>query len=450
MGALVQLSDEGLLGINADGEILECNFQAADILQKPRGQLLRSRLPELLPPEMAEHCRTQQTPISRVISFPGGTYTVRMTPITQGTQYLGAYVLLSPPEPEGPPRAKPASGKGRVAKYRFSDICGGSAQIRQTVELARKMARTESSILITGESGTGKELFAHAIHNSSPRAAAPFVAINCTALPDSLLESELFGYEDGAFTGARKGGKAGLFELASSGSIFLDEIEGMAPGTQLKLLRVIQEREMMRVGGDRVIPIDVRIISASNQDLTAMMEEGRFRSDLFYRVSTLPLDLPPLRRRREDILTLIEEFKSTLRLAFVLTEETKALLLRYSWPGNIRELRNCVEYLGCQNLPVIEPENLPYTIRRAASAHGPDESGSQRLQDALLYALAEEHCGRKQLQHILTKRGLSVSESQLRRELEQMKARGWITSGTGRGGSRLTDVGLQEYKNRSK
>ena len=369
LGALVQLSDEGLLGINADGEILECNFQAADILQKPRGQLLRSRLPELLPPEMAEHCRTQQTPISRVISFPGGTYTVRMTPITLGTQYLGAYVLLSPPEPEGPPRAKPASGKGHVAKYRFSDICGGSAQIRQTVELDRKMARTESSVLITGESGTGKELFAHAIHNSSPRAAAPFVAINCAALPDSLLESELFGYEDGAFTGARKGGKAGLFELASSGSIFLDEIEGMAPGTQLKLLRVIQEREMMRVGGDRVIPIDVRIISASNQDLTAMMEEGRFRSDLFYRVSTLPLDLPPLRRRREDILTLIEEFKSTLRLAFVLTEETKALLLRYSWPGNIRELRNCVEYLGCQNLPDIEPENLPYTIRRAASAH---------------------------------------------------------------------------------
>ena len=368
LGALVQLSDEGLLGINADGEILECNFQAADILQKPRGQLLRSRLPELLPPEMAEHCRTQQTPISRVISFPGGTYTVRMTPITQGTQYLGAYVTFSLPEPDSPPRAKPASGKGRVAKYRFSDICGGSAQIRQTVELDRKMARTESSVLITGESGTGKELFAHAIHNSSPRAAAPFVAINCAALPDSLLESELFGYEDGAFTGARKGGKAGLFELASSGSIFLDEIEGMAPGTQLKLLRVIQEREMMRVGGDRVIPIDVRIISASNQDLTAMMEEGRFRSDLFYRVSTLPLDLPPL-RRREDILTLIEEFKSTLRLAFVLTEETKALLLRYSWPGNIRELRNCVEYLGCQNLPVIEPENLPYTIRRAASAH---------------------------------------------------------------------------------
>ena len=229
LGALVQLSDEGLLGINADGEILECNFQAADILQKPRGQLLRSRLPELLPPEMAEHCRTQQTPISRVISFPGGTYTVRMTPITQGTQYLGAYVTFSLPEPDSPPRAKPASGKGRVAKYRFSDSCGGSAQIRQTVELARKMARTESSILITGESGTGKELFAHAIHNSSPRAAAPFVAIHCAALPDSLLESELFGYEDGAFTGARKGGKAGLFELASSGSIFLDEIEGMAP-----------------------------------------------------------------------------------------------------------------------------------------------------------------------------------------------------------------------------
>ena len=340
--------------------------------------------------------------------------------------------------------------KGLVAKYSFDDIVGESRAIRNTVQIARSYASSQAAVLIHGETGTGKELFAQSIHNASDRRDGPFVAINCAAVSNNLLESELFGYEDGAFTGARKGGKAGLFELASSGSIFLDEIEGMAPGTQLKLLRVIQEREMMRVGGDRVIPIDVRIISASNQDLTAMMEEGRFRSDLFYRVSTLPLDLPPLRRRREDILTLIEEFKSTLRLAFVLTEETKALLLRYSWPGNIRELRNCVEYLGCQNLPVIEPENLPYTIRRAASAHGPDESGSQRLQDALLYALAEEHCGRKQLQHILTKRGLSVSESQLRRELEQMKARGWITSGTGRGGSRLTDVGLQEYKNRSK
>ena len=446
LGALVQLTGEGLLGIRANGEIFDCNFQAAAIMKKPRGELLRSRLADLLPPELEEHGRIQQTPISRVLALPDGTYTVRLTPITQGTQYLGAYVLLCPEQPDGPARSEAASGKGHVAKYRFSDICGGSPQIRQTVELARKMARTESSILITGESGTGKELFAHAIHNSSPRAAAPFVAINCAALPDSLLESELFGYEDGAFTGARKGGKAGLFELANSGSIFLDEIEGMAPSTQLKLLRVIQEREMMRVGGDRVIPIDVRIISASNQDLTGLMESGRFRSDLFYRVSTLPLDLPPLRQRREDIFTLVEEFKSALRLTFVLTEETKALLLRYSWPGNIRELRNCVEYLGCQNLPVIEPENLPYTIRRALSGPGPHETGTQRLQNALLGALAGESCGRKQLQHILARSGLSVSESQLRRELELMKARGWITSGTGRGGSRLTEAGLQEFK----
>lgn len=373
------------------------------------------------------------------------------TPVTLGTQYLGAYATLLPADPDTRSgRVSAASQKGHAAKYRFCDICGTSPQITQTVELARKMARTESSVLITGESGTGKELFAHAIHSNSPRSEAPFVAINCAALPDSLLESELFGYEDGAFTGARKGGKAGLFELANTGSIFLDEIEGMAPSTQLKLLRVIQEREMMRVGGDRVIPIDVRIISASNQDLIPLMECGKFRSDLFYRVSTLPLNLPPLRQRKEDILPLIEEFKSSLHLTFVLTEEAKALLLRYGWPGNIRELRNCVEYMGCQNLPVIEPENLPFPLRSAASGPLLGTDAARLVQTELLRILSTGARGRKQLLQALSKTGLSVTEGQLRRELEQMKAQGYITSTTGRGGSSLTKAGLVELENRLK
>lgn len=239
----------------------------------------------------------------------------------------------------------------------------------------------------------------------------PFVAVNCAALPDSLLESELFGYEEGAFTGARKGGKAGLFELANTGTIFLDEIEGTPPSTQLKLLRVIQEREIMRVGGDRVIPIDVRVISASNQDLTSLMEAGRFRSDLFYRIGTLPLTLPPLRQRREDILLMLEEFKSALRLSFVLTEETKALLLQYHWPGNIRELRNCVEYLGCQDLPVIEPENLPAALRRRELRA--DQGSARSLRRELLRLLALEPRGRKQLRQALERAGFSASEGRL-------------------------------------
>lgn len=449
LSALTRMTETPLIGIGANGKIFDCNFPAAELLHVSRGQLLLQD-PYFLPEDLLSSCETRQLPVTRQVTLPSGEVcAAELTPITQGARYLGTYAVLTPIRQKN--HSAPASAddrKGHVAKYRFSDICGSSPQIRQAVELAQKMARTESSILITGESGTGKELFAHAIHNSSPRAEAPFVAINCAALADNLLESELFGYEEGAFTGARKGGKTGLLELANSGTIFLDEIEGMAPSTQLKLLRVIQEREIMRVGGDRVIPIDVRVISASNQDLAAMMRSGKFRDDLFYRVSTLPLNLPPLRQRKQDIPSLIEEFKDVLHLTFVLTGETKALLQQYSWPGNIRELRNCVEYLGCQDLPVIEPENLPYTIL----GFTPDAQALQvdlrSVQTELLRALSGGSCGRKQLQQLLSQQGLAVTESQLRRELEQLKAAGWIDSGVGRGGSRLTETGLQELKNR--
>ena len=452
LAALVQLFGPALVGIDAGDGVFACNFPAAGLLGTSRAKLLQASAAQFFPPDLLDRCRSQQVAVSRVLpDAQNHPCAVHLTPVTLGTQYLGAYATLLPADPDTRSgRVSAASQKGHAAKYRFCDICGTSPQITQTVELARKMARTESSVLITGESGTGKELFAHAIHSNSPRSEAPFVAINCAALPDSLLESELFGYEDGAFTGARKGGKAGLFELANTGSIFLDEIEGMAPSTQLKLLRVIQEREMMRVGGDRVIPIDVRIISASNQDLIPLMECGKFRSDLFYRVSTLPLNLPPLRQRKEDILPLIEEFKSSLHLTFVLTEEAKALLLRYGWPGNIRELRNCVEYMGCQNLPVIEPENLPFPLRSAASGPLLGTDAARLVQTELLRILSTGARGRKQLLQALSKTGLSVTEGQLRRELEQMKAQGYITSTTGRGGSSLTKAGLVELENRLK
>lgn len=447
LSSLIQMSDElpgtGLLGVDGQGEIFDCGFQAAELLGTSRARLLGMPAEAFLPGEALERCRTLGLPVS--CRCAAGETAARVVPITQGMEYLGAYVTLTASGTEEKPGPAPAGGgKGHAAKYRFSDICGVSPSITRTVELARKMARTDASVLITGESGTGKELFAHAIHSSSARAAMPFVAVNCAALPDSLLESELFGYEEGAFTGARKGGKAGLFELANTGTIFLDEIEGTPPSTQLKLLRVIQEREIMRVGGDRVIPIDVRVISASNQDLTSLMEAGRFRSDLFYRIGTLPLTLPPLRERREDILLMLEEFKSALRLSFVLTEETKALLLQYHWPGNIRELRNCVEYLGCQDLPVIEPENLPAALRRRELSA--DQGSARSLRRELLRLLALEPRGRKQLRQALERAGFSASEGRLRRELEELKALGWVDSGVGRAGSRLTEEGLREYR----
>lgn len=448
LAALIQMFREPLIGIDQDGGIFDCNFPAAEAVGISRTDLLQSRGNQFVPQGLLERCRNQQVPLAGTTESGKA---VQAIPITQGTQYLGAYASFSP---DNGRRAEDrgdmvASGKGHMAKYGFADICGASPQIQRTIELARKMARTESSVLITGESGTGKELFAHAIHNSSARSEAPFVAINCAALPDELLESELFGYEEGAFTGARKGGKVGLFELANTGSIFLDEVEGMAASTQLKLLRVIQEREIMRVGGDCIIPIDVRIIGASNQNMTSLIQSGRFRQDLFYRIGTLPLDLPPLRCRREDILALIHNFQNTLRLTFVLTEEAKAALLRYDWPGNIRELRNCVEYMGCQNLSVIEVEDLPPLIRTSVFGSLNEGNFEEQLQTEVMKILSGGHRGRKQLLQALSHMG-HITEGQLRRTLETLKDQGYITSSTGRSGSSLTAVGLQELRNRLK
>jgi len=234
--------------------------------------------------------------------------------------------------------------QGLVAKFRFHDIVGKSAMLGETVREARKYARSEAAVLITGESGTGKELFAHSIHNESRRRDGPFVAVNCAALPESLLESELFGYEEGAFTGAKKGGKQGLFTLAHGGTIFLDEVGELGLGLQTRLLRVLQEKEVMPVGGQRICPVDVRVISSTNRDLEREVGEGRFRQDLFFRLNVLRLSIPPLRERLEDVPELFTFFLD--RLAgpgsadkLNLTPAALEFLKRHLWPGNVRELQ---------------------------------------------------------------------------------------------------------------
>ena len=216
------------------------------------------------------------------------------------------------------------------------------------VDKARRFSLVQSSILITGETGTGKELFAHSIHAASPRASEPFVAVNCAALPGNLLESELFGYVEGAFSGAVRGGKAGLFEIADRGTIFLDEIGEIPLDVQSKLLRVLQEKEIRRLGDTRMRHVDVRIIAATNVDIRKKVRDGAFRSDLYYRLSILDLQLAPLRERGNDILLLSDVFLSRYaekegRRKPSLSSEAEELLLSYPWPGNIRELRNICE-----------------------------------------------------------------------------------------------------------
>jgi PAS domain S-box-containing protein len=238
--------------------------------------------------------------------------------------------------------------KGLVAKYNFNDILGESKAIKSTIEIAKSYAQSDLNILIQGETGSGKELFAQSIHNSSHRKNGPFVAINCATLSKNLLESELFGYEEGAFTGAVKGGKAGLFEIAHKGTIFLDEIGEIPVGIQAQLLRIIEEKEVRRIGSDKIIPIDVRIIAATNRDLKEEVRANRFRKDLYYRLSTLNLLIPPLKDRDEDVMILATYFfeknlgiesKKYIKSFYNIMEKVKG----YTWPGNIRELKNFVD-----------------------------------------------------------------------------------------------------------
>ena len=232
-----------------------------------------------------------------------------------------------------------------VATYTLTNIVGESAAVKKAVSEAKSFGQTNSTILVTGETGTGKELFAQSIHNISSRHKKPFVAINCAALPETLLDSELFGYEQGAFTGAQKEGKPGLFELAHTGTIFLDEVGELTPPLQARLLRVLQEKEVMRVGGRKIIPVDVRIIAATNRNLWNEVKAGNFREDLYYRLSVLELNIPPLRERKEDIPLLAKSIlrKNMPMVDSLLIEKIQLLARDYHWPGNIRELENILE-----------------------------------------------------------------------------------------------------------
>jgi len=254
-------------------------------------------------------------------------------------------------------------------KYDFKDIIGESDMIKKIIEYAKQIASTDSSILIQGESGTGKELFARALHNQGRRKDGPFIPINCAAIPESLLESELFGYDEGAFSGARKGGKPGKFELASDGTIFLDEIGDMPLHMQAKLLRVLQESAIERVGGIRSFSLNVRVIASTNQDLQNMVKKATFREDLYFRLNVMPLFVPPLRDRKNDIPILAEFFlqkynEITKNEFKGFTDETIGLMQQYDWPGNVRELENAIQYaVNIEKEKIINPSSLPSNIK---------------------------------------------------------------------------------------
>lgn len=371
---ILETIHEGALAIDANGVVTHCNTTAEKLLKLNRFEIIGKNLGDFW----------LNTPALEVLK--SGTEYIEKEEIYQTKSRRSMHFIVS---------VRPIPGKdkpdGAVVSFRdisearrlvydlsstpmdytFDDIIGESRVICQVKEQAYRVAGGNSTVLITGESGTGKEIFARAIHKASTREDGPFISINCGAIPETLLESELFGYEGGAFTGARKEGKPGKFELANEGTIFLDEIGEMPLHLQVKLLHVLQNREVERVGGSEKIPVDVRIIAASNRDLESMMHEGNFRKDLYFRLSVIPLHIPPLKERKEDIPALVERCLG--KYAPMLNKplrsvDSKAMdcLLHYHWPGNVRELENAVEYaVNMASGDSLNQVSLPPRIRES-------------------------------------------------------------------------------------
>ncbi len=278
----------------------------------------------------------------------GGTYLCRIHPVARGGMNFGAVVLLEPARAQDRQLQRSLSEKGLVAQHHFEDIVHNGQAMRELLARSRQYAVADSTVLIMGECGTGKELIAQSLHNASKRRLGPFVAVNCSALPENLIESELFGYDEGAFTGALKGGRKGLFEMANSGTIFLDEIGEMSMPMQVKLLRVLEERQVRRLGSERLISLDVRVICATNRNLVQMAARGQFRQDLYFRINVLRLQLPPLRERGTCLDALIRFYCREIGYRLggpppELGPDAREALRHYSYPGNVREMKSILE-----------------------------------------------------------------------------------------------------------
>ena len=345
MKSLVNNTPDSLLIIDDKGKITAANHAASSFFRRP--DLVGMDAKELFPLEIYSVCDDVEV----VQTIGDQTVLITEHPVHIEGEKRATYVSLRLVEDirrtEKKIRSK-LQEKGLTAKYSFSDIVTEQVEMKQLVAKALRYAHVEGNVLLTGETGTGKELFVQSMHNASPRRDKPFVAVNCAALSEQLLESELFGYTEGSFTGAQKGGKTGLFELAQGGTIFLDEIGEMPIRFQAKLLRVIQEREIRKIGGDEFIPVDVRIMSATNQNIPDLIEKGLFRRDLYYRINLLTLHIPPLRERLDDIPAIFKRFverkSKALNIVPPMVEKDALECLKgYSWPGNIRELRNVAE-----------------------------------------------------------------------------------------------------------
>ncbi|WP_407309894.1 sigma-54 interaction domain-containing protein [Desulfosporosinus sp. SB140] len=339
----------GIIIVDTEGYIKIVNKTYLGILNMKENDVLNRHILEIIPhSKLPEVLKTREVQLPNYWTAKGQDPVVFRTPLYTEGKLIGAMEQSLVYLEREIAACKEISGSIYCAKYCFENIVGKDENLRRIKSLALRASRTRSTVLIMGESGTGKELFANAIHKAGPRTNYPFVRVNCAALPDNLLESELFGYEEGAFTGARKGGKPGKFEIANHGTIFLDEIGDMPLAMQAKLLIVLQEREVERVGGTKPIRVDVQVIAATNRNLERMVKKGRFRADLYYRLNVVTLNIPSLRERPKDIILLVNYLLPELNHRLHtwverISQEAVLLLCNYDWPGNVRELENLLE-----------------------------------------------------------------------------------------------------------
>lgn len=468
---LLRTLDEGIIGINANGVIFAINNSAEKIVGKSKDEVIGRIAKETFNYIPFEEVLDSMQPVKcKLIKINDIYIDLNIEPVISGNKSIGVFVIMKKFKDTEYQQQKlrlQLLNRGYRAKYSFEDIIGESAIIVKIKKIAKKMAVTNSPVLITGESGTGKELFAQALHNNSLRKDSPFVAVNCAAIPENLLESELFGYEEGAFTGAKKGGRPGLFEFAHMGTLFLDEIEAMSLNLQSKLLRILQEKEVIRIGGDRVISVDVRIIATTNEDITELISKGKFRKDLYFRLNVLPLNIPPLRDRGNDILLILEKIKQDLNSKFEISDEIKNIFLNYSWEGNIRELKNYIEYLTCVAEDKITIDDLPLNLLNSINnINVPltyddskikdikeykdflDDAGN-KLNDYItvmdqLYLCYQKRIGigRRYLAKIIEEKNIFLTEPEIRTIFATLQKHKLIIISKGRGGSKLTELGV--------
>lgn len=345
---------EGIITVDQNQVIRIFNPAAARLLGRKAEDCIGQQLRRVMPDGRLRTLLASDVPLANeIIRVNGRTFVFNSAPIQENGQDFGTLVSFQAEQSisNAETRLRDSRRSGSyIAKYSFQDVLGESEEMRSTIQQARRFAHVDSNVLLVGETGTGKELFAQSIHNESERAAGPFVAVNCASIPESLMESELFGYESGAFTGASKQGKAGLFEAAHDGTIFLDEISEVPMTLQSRLLRVLQEREVRRVGATSVVSVNVRVLCATNRDLKEMIRKGTFRADLYYRLNVLTVRIPPLRERGNDVAFIMQHYLTHYANRFGrgmirLTPEAERQLACYAWPGNVREVRNISEQL---------------------------------------------------------------------------------------------------------